>query len=139
MENIHEVYVYAVRQRMRRRELLVCRPPRTAAASVPHGFIEPKEAPAEAALRHLRAITGLGEEVGRVWIVYVDWVHPSEPGERGRVRYFYGVEVDDEERGRWQHVVSGDVEANGTLLECFFAKTPLAVDLEVGAEYVGEL
>ncbi len=139
MENIHEVYVYAVRHRMRRRELLVCRTPRGASASVPHGLIGAHEAPAEAALRHLRAIAGLGDEVGRVWIVYVDWVHPSDPGERGRVRYFFGVEVEHEERPRWQHVVSGDVAQNGTLLECFFAKTPLGMELEAGSEYLGEL
>ncbi len=126
MQDVHKAYAYVTRTRHKRRELLVFRhPDPSAGIQVPKGTIRADESAAEAVLRELAEESGITlEEVGRVEMLRADRWRPADAPDEHVIRYFYHIEVDDE-RPRWQHVVTGDGVDHGMVFEYFWEPLPL--------------
>ncbi len=125
MSTPHHVFVFAVRERTRRQELLVFR--RGGALHVPSGTISPDESAAEGALRTLSEVTGLGE-VGTVRVVHAEL---AEHDGAQTLLHSYSVESPDE-RARWQHIVCADRPDHGAVVDLFWAPIDDALALAEG-------
>jgi ADP-ribose pyrophosphatase YjhB (NUDIX family) len=114
MSTPHHVLVFAVRERARRRELLVFR--REGTLRVPCGEVSMDESAAEGALRALDEVTGLSE-VGAVRALHAELTRVDDAP---AILHSYAVESPDE-RARWQHVVYADRPDHGAVVDLFWA------------------
>jgi|MDSZ01.2.fsa_nt_gb 8-oxo-dGTP pyrophosphatase MutT (NUDIX family) len=127
MDDLHKAYAYVVRKRNNRKELLVFRHPNPeAGVQVPKGTIDPAEGPGEAVLRELEEESGLTiEDLGRVRMLRADrWRDPARPEDPWTIRHFFTIETN-EQRQRWQHVVTGAGLDQGMVFEYYWVPLPL--------------
>lgn len=122
MKAVYQTHVYVVRRRGRKLELLVFR--RSAdqdCVHIPGGVYQGLESSAEASLRFVEECVGLNE-LGRVYALRSDRF--MDVSGAFAMRSFYVVEVE-ESRPRWQHVITGERQDHGSVVECFFVSLPL--------------
>ncbi|MEM1350000.1 MAG: hypothetical protein AAGI01_15675 [Myxococcota bacterium] len=120
----HDLLMYVVRQRGKRRELLVHEVvSHSGQFDIPREVVAVDESAGEAIARGLRDRAGL-DRFGTVRMLRADrW--RTDDSSPWRIRHFFVVEVD-EERQRWQHISLAS-EQHGAVLDYFW--TPITPPL----------
>ena len=124
----HHACAFVLRERPRRRELLVFR--RDGELHVPCGLVAPDESASEAAHRALLDVAGLSD-FGLVSMLHAELARGTSgaPFLRGS----YAFECVDE-RPRWQHVVCADRPDHGALVDLFWAPLDDTLNLAGGLD-----